>query len=148
MQIRKIKSWKEASKAANADADEEYHVNKNSTCGTFKIFGIGEHAGSWGRVIGGCTRDGCFYADDGFAYPVCVTEEYDEYDESVGDDICVYILCHGKVITDDEMLTDTHQYVHIRLISCNGVLYYYKTVSGEAVEWKIVGRTDDIKRTV
>ena len=136
IQIRKIKSWKEASKAANADADEGYHVYKNS------IFGIGKRAGSWGSVVNGHEEGGLFRANDGFAYPVCVTEEYDEYDESVGDDVWDYVLYHGDVITDDEMFTDTHQYVHIRLISCDGVLYYYKTVYGEAVEWKIVGRTD------
>lgn len=136
MQMRKIKSWKEASKAANADADKGYHVYDDS------IFGIGKRAGSWGSVVKGHEESRAFCANDGFAYPVCVVEECDEYDESVGDDIWDYILCHGEVITDDEMFTDTHQYVHIRLISCDSVLYYYKTVSGEAVEWKIVGRTD------
>lgn len=145
MKRRKIKSWEEATKVANADANEEYHVNKNSTCGTFRIFGIGEHAGSWGSVRMGHEKAGLFYANDGFVYPVCVTEEYDEYDESVGDDIWDYILCHGDVITDDEMFTDTHQYVHIRLISCDGALYYYKVASGEVVECKIVGRADDTK---
>ena len=139
MQIRKIKSWKQASKAANADADKAYHVCDDS------IFGIGKRAGSWGSVVKGYEEAGLFCANDGFAYPVCVTEECDEYDESVGDDIWDYILYHGEVITDDEMFTDTHQYVHIRLISCDSVLYYYKTVSGETVERKIVGRTDDTK---
>ena len=139
MQIRKIKSWKEASKAANADADKGYHVYADS------IFGIGKRAGSWGSVVKGYEEGGLFCANDGFAYPVCVTEEYDECDESVGDDVWDYTLCHGDVITDDEMFTDTHQYVHIRLISCDGVLYYYKTVSGEAVERKIVGMTDETK---
>lgn len=138
MQICKIKSWEEASKAANADTNEGYHVYADA------ILGIGERAGSWGSVVKEYEKCGLFYANDGFAYPACVTEECDEYDERVGDDMLGYILCHGKVITDDEMFTDTHQYVHIRLISCDSVLYYYKTVSGEAVEWKIVGGTDGI----
>lgn len=47
MQMRKIKSWKEASKAANADADKGYHVYDDS------IFGIGKRAGSWGSVVKG-----------------------------------------------------------------------------------------------
>ena len=139
MQIRKIKSWKEASKAANADANEGYHVYADS------IFGIGERAGSWGSVVKGYEKGGLFFANDGFSYPVCVTEEYAECDESVDDDVWDCILCHGDVITDDEMFTDTHKYVHISLISCDGVLYYYKSVSGKAVERKIVGRTDDTK---
>ena len=139
MQMRKIKSWKQASKASNADADEVYHVCDDS------IFGIGKRAGSWGSVVKGYEKDGLFCANDGFVYPVCVTEEYDECDESVDDDVWDCILYHGEVITDDEMFTDTHQYVHIRLISCDSVLYYYKTVSGETVERKIVGRTDDTK---
>ena len=137
--LRKIKSWDEALKVVNAGNEESCRGYEDS------IFGISDYAGSWGKVVEGYERTGPFYADDGFAYPVCVTEEYDEYDESVGDDICDYILCHGEVITDDEMFTDTHQYVHIRLISCDSVLYYYKTVSGEAVEWEIVGRTDGTK---
>ena len=134
MQIRKIKSWKEASKAANADADEAYHVCENS------IFGIAKRSGSWGSVVKGYEEDGIFYANDEFAYPACVTEECDEYDGSVGDDAWDYILCHGEIITDDEMFTDDHQYMRIRLIAYDGVLYYYKVVSGEVVKCKIVGR--------
>lgn len=133
MQIRKIKSWKEASKTASADANEAYHVCENS------IFGISKRSGSWGSMVEGYEEDGFFYANDGFAYPDCVTEEYDGCDDSVYDDIVDYILCHGEIIIADEMLTDANLYVHIRLIAFDGKLYYYKTVSGEVVECKIVG---------
>lgn len=134
--LRKIKPWDEASRIVNAGDDDNYRVCEDA------IFGIGKRAGSWGSVVKGYERTGFFYANDGFAYPPCVTEEYDEYDESAGDDMWGYLLHHGEIITDDEMFTDTRQYVRIRLIACDGELYYYKTVSGEAVEWKIVGRTD------
>lgn len=137
MQICKIKSWEEASKAANADTNEGYHVYADA------IFGIGERAGSWGSVVKGYEKCGLFYANDGFAYPACVTEEYDEDDEGTGDDVFGYLQHYGKIITDDEMFTDTHQYVRIRLISCDGELYYHKIVSGEVVECKIVGKTND-----
>ena len=142
MQIRKIKSWKEAEKAVNADANVEYRVDKVDDNDELAIFGIREREGSWGNIVNGYECGEYFYANDGFVYPVCVTEEYNEDDGSTGDDIQDYILCHGEIITDDEMFTDANQYVRIRLISCDGVLYYYKTVSGEAVERKIVSRTD------
>lgn len=135
--LRKIKSWDEASRTVNAGYDKSYYVYDES------IFGIGKNAGSWGRTVRGYEKDGLFCADDGFAYPACVTEECDENDESVGDDIWGYLLRYGDIITDDEMFTDTHQYVRIRLIACDGELYYHKNVSGEVVECKIVGKATD-----
>lgn len=135
--LRKIKSWAEASKVVNAGDKESYRVCEDL------IFGISDLAGSWGKVVDGYERTGLFYANDGFAYPACVTEEYDADDESAGDDTWGYILRYGKIITDDEMFTDTHQYVRIRLIACDGELYYHKIVSGETVECKIVGKTND-----
>lgn len=135
--LRKIKSWNEASKMVNARGNDNYRVYEDS------IFGISNSAGSWGSVVDGYERAGLFYANDGFAYPACVTEEYDRDDETLGDDIWGSILRYGEIITDDEMFTDTHQYVRIRLISCDGELYYHKLVSGEAVECKIVGKTND-----
>lgn len=137
MQLRKIMPWDKASKAANADANVEYHVYDDS------IFGIGEHAGSWGSTVKGYEKCGLFHANDGFAYPACVTEEQGEYDESAGDDIWGELLRYGTIIEDDELFTDTHQYVRIRLIAYNGDLYYYKIVSGEVVECKIVGKATD-----
>lgn len=134
---RKIKSWDEASRTVNAGDKESYRVYEDS------IFGISDYAGSWGKVVEGYEKDGLFCANNGFAYPACVTEECDENDESVGDDTWGYIFRYGEIITDDEVFTDTHQYVRIRLIACDGELYYYKVVSGEVVECKIVGMAAD-----
>lgn len=134
---RKIKSWDEASRTVNAGQNKSYYVYDDS------IFGIDKNAGSWGSTVGGYEKGGLFCANDGFAYPACVTEECDENNESVGGDMWGYILRYGKIITDDEMFADTHQYVRIRLISCDGELYYYKIVSDEVVECKIVGKTND-----
>ena len=141
---RKIKSWDEASNVVNAGGNGRYRVESSVlSSGDDSIFGIGKNAGSWGTVVGGYERTGLFYANDGFAYPTCVTEECDENDESIGDDIWGYLLRYGEIITDDEMFTDTHQYVRIRLIACDGELYYHKIVSGETVECKIVGKATD-----
>lgn len=135
--LRKIKSWDEALKVVNAGDEESYRGYEDS------IFGISDYAGSWGKVVEGYERTGLFYANDGFAYPTCVTEEYEEDDEGTGDDTFGYLQHYGKIITDDEMFADTHQYVRIRLISYDGELYYHKIVSGEVVECKIVGKTND-----
>lgn len=87
---RKIKSWEEAAKAANADAEEAYHVEKAYDNEKNYIFGIGEHAGSWGSVVKGheaWDETGClFAADDGFTYPLCVTEACDEDDGGATDE--------------------------------------------------------------
>lgn len=129
--LRKIKSWDEASRTVNAGNNESYYVYNDS------IFVINKNVGSWGSTVGGYEEDGLFCADDGFAYPACVTEECDE------NDTLSYLLRWGKIVTDDEMFIDTHRYVRIRLIACNGELYYHKIVSGEVVECKIVGKTND-----
>ena len=81
---RKIKSWEEAAKAANADADKAYHVEEYN--GGNYIFGIGEHNGSWGSIVKGHEHDQFFRASDGFTYPLCVTEACDEDDGGATDE--------------------------------------------------------------
>lgn len=49
---------------------------------------------------------------------------------------------YGTILTDDNLIhicKDEGDYVRIRIIACEGVIYYHKTIDGEIVEFKKVG---------
>lgn len=137
MKVR-IKPWDEAVKAALASSDDWY-VENDGAWGDESIFGIGRRVGQWGKVVHGYKENDYFYADNNFAYPLCIVDEEDVDDTPpTSDDL----LRYGKVITDDDVLVsdyDAHEHVRIRLISYEGDLYYHKMVDGEVVDFKRVG---------
>lgn len=139
MKVR-IKDWDDAVKAALADT-HDWNVKDDS------IFCIKRECGDWGMVVEGHKVDR-YFCTDSFAYPLCVVDEIIEDDNwSVNPDD---ILRYGKVITDDQMHTinvDADRRpvtgdVRIRLVKFNGQLFYYKTVNGDVVECRKVGRVD------
>lgn len=132
----KVKPWNEAAKAALHD-DEDWSVEANS------IYGIMLGFGSWGKVVDGYVDNDVFYANDGLTYPFCVVDKYDEDIDDISPDD---VLRYGKVIADD-MLYDNREFgiahdVRIRLIECDGNLYYHKMVDGVLMECHRVGTAD------
>lgn len=118
----KVKPWNDAAMAALHD-DEDWSVEADS------IYGIRRGAGLWGGIVSGYANNGIFYADDGFNYPICVVEEYNDDNDDV--------LRYGEVITNDEI--DGEEYIRIQLIAYDGDLYYHKMVDGEVVDFRKVG---------
>lgn len=52
------------------------------------------------------------------------------------------VLHYGTILTDDNLIhtcKDECDYVRIRIIACDGVVYYHKMIDGEVVEFKKVG---------
>nr|DAW16703.1 MAG TPA: hypothetical protein [Caudoviricetes sp.] len=52
------------------------------------------------------------------------------------------VLRYGTILTDDNLIhtcKDEGDYVRIRIIAYNGIIYYHKMIDGEVVEFKKVG---------
>ena len=52
------------------------------------------------------------------------------------------VLHYGTILTDDELYDrcdDMAINVRVRIVSCQGSLYYIKMVNGEIIEFKKVG---------
>lgn len=52
------------------------------------------------------------------------------------------VLRYGTVLTDDELFDrcdDMASYIRVRIVSCQGEIYYHKMINGEVVEFKKVG---------
>ena len=55
------------------------------------------------------------------------------------------VLRYGTILTDDDLIytcKDRGDYVRIRIIVYDGVVYYHKMFDGEVVEFKKVGVTE------
>lgn len=130
MKVR-IKDWNDAVKAALADS-ENWCVKlvENDS-----ILGIERNHGDWGMVVEGYETERYFYTRY-CTYPMCVVDKLQDEERNPGD-----ILRYGKIVTDDDVLWGNHA-VRIRLVSYDGDLYYYKTVNGDVVECRKVGRAN------
>lgn len=128
-----IKDWDNAVKSALADSVDWY-------VGTDNIVGIPRKWGSWDEIVDGYKDGKYFRCSDHFQYPLCLVDEIDDNN----------ILYYGEIITDDQLHTinvDANRRpvtgdVRIRLISCNGDLYYHKMVNGDLTECRKVGRAN------
>lgn len=52
------------------------------------------------------------------------------------------VLRYGMILTNDNLIhtcKDEGDYVRIRIIACDGIVYYHKMLDGEVVEFKKVG---------
>ena len=52
------------------------------------------------------------------------------------------VLHYGTILTDDDLICTYEyegDYARIRIIACDGVVYYHKMIDGEVVEFKKVG---------
>lgn len=52
------------------------------------------------------------------------------------------ILRYGTVLTDDDFYDrcdEMASYIRVRIVSCQGEIYYHKMIDGEIVEFKKVG---------
>lgn len=52
------------------------------------------------------------------------------------------VLRYGTILTDDNLIhtcKDEGDYVRIRIIAYNGIIYYHKMINGEVEEFKKVG---------
>lgn len=132
MKVR-IKDWDDAVKSALEDSADLY-VDIDS------IIGIPRKWGSWGEIVDGYKDGKYFHCSDHFQYPLCTVEEIDDNN----------IWRYGEIITDDQLHTINVDIDHrlvagdvrIRLISCNGDLYYHKMVNGDLIECRKVGKAN------
>lgn len=110
------------------------------------VFGIGKDAIPWGENVE--VNIATFYDNNkfptytlnGFFVPTCVFKADDESldKEPVENDI----LRYGTILTDDNLIhtcKDEGDYVRIRIIAYDGVIYYHKMLDSEVVEFKKVG---------
>lgn len=98
------------------------------------VFGIGKDAIPWGKKVEvniNTLSNGYIptYRLNGFLVPACVFKIDEE-------------TLYGTILTDDNLINtckDEGDYVRIRIIACEGVIYYHKTIDGEIMEFKKVG---------
>lgn len=49
------------------------------------------------------------------------------------------VLRYGTILTDDDLCDDMDSNIRIKVMSCQGSIYYIRMVNGEVVEFKKVG---------
>lgn len=110
-------------------------LNRNIFNDEVCICGIGRHDIPWGKqiIIENDLKDEWYNVGD-WKVPSCLFEY--EIHPSNKDEI----LRYGKIITDDSVLSDVGIFTRIRLISCDGNLWYHKMINGKVVECKGVGK--------
>lgn len=111
--------------------------NRNTFNGEVCICGIGRLDIPWGKqiVIENDPKDE-WYSVGEWKVPSCLFEC--EIHPSNEDEI----LRYGKIITDDSVLSDIGIFTRIRLISCDGDLWYHKMVNSKVVECKAIGKAN------
>lgn len=110
------------------------------------VFGLGKDSIPWGENVE-VNIETLYDSDNlptyelnGLFVPTCmfkVDDENFDKEPSAND-----ILRYGTILTDDNLINtykDEGDYVRIRIIAYDGVVYYHKMLDGEVVEFKKVG---------
>lgn len=110
----------------------------NHTVKPFSICGIKREDINWGHeaVVEFDDLGDRYYTYHHYIVPSCCFEAH------VTPLDPIYILRYGTVLTDDELFDrcdDMASYIRVRIVSCQGEIYYHKMINGEVEEFKKVG---------
>lgn len=117
------------------DEAKEVARRNNHTVKPLSICGIKREDINWGHevVIEFDDLGDRYYTCHHYVVPSCCFESHVTPLDSI------YILRYGTILTDDELFDRCDEMasnVRVRVVSCQGNIYYIKMVNGETVEFR------------
>lgn len=120
------------------DKAKEVARHNGHTVKPFSICGVKREDINWGHeaVVEFDNLGDRYYTYHHYVVPSCCFEAH------VTPLDPIYILRYGTILTDDQLYDRCDEMasnVRVRVVSCQGKIYYIKMVNGEVVEFKKVG---------